>query len=130
MFKNIKNTIILITAIISIYIVFLIITKPYESLNKIDTILYKITGHYYLTNTNEKINKEEIIAIAKNKDYSKSIYYPYYELLNINQKKYIKTLFRMQIITIQHFIHLLKLTIMNYKKYLKLFYMIILKYFG
>lgn len=90
MFKTIKNIIIMIIIIISTYIGTLIITNPHEALNKIDTILYKITGKYYLTDTNEKINKEEIIAIAKNKDYSNSIYYPYYELLNDNQKKVYK----------------------------------------
>ena len=82
MANKIKKIIMIVVIIILTFVTFLIITNP----NKVDNLLYKITGNYYFSDINHKINKNELISIAQNKDYSNSIYYPYYELLNDNQK--------------------------------------------
>lgn len=76
---------ILLVVILSAIALFIII-MPEKSLNVVDNLLHSITGNYYFSDENEKINKDDVIKIAKNKDYSNSIFYPYFELLNDNQK--------------------------------------------
>ena len=53
---------------------------------KIDNYTYKYLKIHIVKDSNTKINKNDILKIAKNKDYSNSVIYPYYELLNQNEK--------------------------------------------
>ena len=84
--KVIKITKIVLVVLLSIVALFIIL-MPNKALDVVDNLLHVVTGNYYFSDQNEKINKDEVIKVAKNKDYSNSIFYPYYELLNDNQKE-------------------------------------------
>ena len=90
-----KNIILIIKYLLAVVlgvIGLFIVLKPDVSLTIVDDLLHNITGTYYFSDENEKINKDQIIKIASNKDYSNSIFYPYYELLNNDHKKIYNTL--------------------------------------
>ena len=53
---------------------------------KLDNYTYKYLKIHIVSDNNTRINKDEIIKIAKNKNYKDSVMYPYYELLNKNEK--------------------------------------------
>ena len=87
--RKILNIIELLVIIIVVSISIITIAFP----DKLDMFVYNIMGKHVLIDANTLINKKDIIEIAKNKDYSKAIFYPYYELLDEDEKEIYSQIF-------------------------------------
>ena len=84
--KKIRNIVILVLSVILIYVGFRIVNDQDKLIEDVDNLSYKLFNRYVFKDTNELNNYDEIIKIASNKDYSNSSFYPYYDLLDNDEK--------------------------------------------
>ena len=82
----IENIFLVMLAILTIIILCYAFIKPDRFYEKLDSTLYKVFKFHIYGNIDTKVNSNDIIPIAKNKDYSNSTFKIYYELLD-NTKK-------------------------------------------
>lgn len=85
--KIVLRIIEMVVGLLVVGISIILIVDPNGFSKNIDSFIYNITGNHVFVDANTLINKNDVIKVAKNKDYSKSIFYPYYELLNNDEKE-------------------------------------------
>lgn len=81
-----RSTILIIIIVVLIIGLISLIFLDKDMMKKIDNYSYNIFKVHILSNKDTKINREEIIKTAKNKDYKDSVIFPYYELLSKKEK--------------------------------------------
>ncbi len=82
----IENIFLVILAIFTITIFCYALVKPNDFYEKLDNVLYKVLKVHIYADIDKKVNSSRIIPKAQNKDYTDSIKYIYYSLLNETEK--------------------------------------------
>ena len=82
----IENIFLVILAIFTITIFCYALVKPNDFYEKLDNVLYKVIKVHIYADIDRKVNSKYVIKNASNKDYSSSIKYIYYSLLNETEK--------------------------------------------
>ncbi len=82
----IENIFLVILAIFTITIFCYALIKPNDFYEKLDNILYKVLKVHIYADIDKKVNSNYVIKNASNKNYSSSIKYIYYSLLDETEK--------------------------------------------